>query len=89
MCIFKKLWFICFATKEGITDRELKAMVDQLEAGQVDTDLSGGVLQGTEPVRGLENPGDIGLSCFSEAGSGRFFRYGFAKSAVIILTKKD
>ena len=43
MRIFKNTWFTRFASKDGITDDELKEAVDQLEAGQGDADLGGGV----------------------------------------------
>ena len=41
--IFKNTWFSRFAGKEGITDGELRRLVDRLEAGQADADLGGGV----------------------------------------------
>ena len=41
--IFKNTWFTRFAGNEGITDGELREMVSQLEAGQADADLGGGV----------------------------------------------
>jgi hypothetical protein len=72
MRIFKNPWFTRFAAKEGIADQELKDMVNQLEAGQADADLGGGVYRYGQPVRGLEKPGDTGLSCFLGAGSGLF-----------------
>jgi hypothetical protein len=37
------MWFTRFARKEGIADEALWAIVDQLEAGQWDADLGGGV----------------------------------------------
>jgi hypothetical protein len=39
--IFKYPRFNRFAAKEGITDTELRGMVDRLEAGQADADLGG------------------------------------------------
>jgi hypothetical protein len=45
--IFKKTWFTRFADKEGIKDGELKVLVDQLEAGQAEADLGGGVYKFT------------------------------------------
>jgi hypothetical protein len=42
---FKNRWFTRFARKEGIADVELRAVVNQLEAGQWDADLGGGGLQ--------------------------------------------
>jgi hypothetical protein len=41
--IFKNTWFARFAAKEGITDGELREMAKQLEAGQAEADLGGGV----------------------------------------------
>jgi hypothetical protein len=41
--IFKNAWFLRFARKEGIGDDELRDIVDELEAGQVDADLGGDV----------------------------------------------
>ena len=43
MRVFKNTWFTRFAKKEGITDSELREAVNQLEAGQADADLGGGV----------------------------------------------
>ena len=45
MRVFKNTWFARFASKEGITDGELWEMVNQLEAGQADADLGGGVFK--------------------------------------------
>jgi hypothetical protein len=39
--IFKNKWFHRFANKEGITDSELKEVVNQLEKGQFYADLGG------------------------------------------------
>jgi hypothetical protein len=41
--IFKNTRFARFASKEGITDAELRETVRRLEAGQADADLGGGV----------------------------------------------
>jgi hypothetical protein len=78
MRIFKNRWFTRFAAKEGITDEELKAMVNQLEAGQADADLGGDVYKvrvarpGAGKSKGTIRAQDTGLLCFSEAASGRF-----------------
>ena len=47
MRIFKNTWFARFAEKEGITDAELRELVNLLEAGQPDADLGGGVYEDT------------------------------------------
>jgi len=41
--IFKNTWFDRFADREGITDDELREMVNRLEAGQTDANLGGGI----------------------------------------------
>jgi hypothetical protein len=56
MRIFKNQWFTRFAAKEGVTDEELKAMVNQLETGRADAGMGGDVYKVREPVRGLANP---------------------------------
>ncbi len=43
MRIFKTSWFSRFADKEHLIDGILKKAVTQLEAGQFDADLGGGV----------------------------------------------
>jgi len=40
MRIFKNTWFDRFASKEGIADRELRDMVDQLEDDQADAKIN-------------------------------------------------
>ena len=37
-------WFARFADKEGLTNTELREIVNRLEAGQADADLGGGVV---------------------------------------------
>ncbi|MDR2953293.1 MAG: type II toxin-antitoxin system RelE/ParE family toxin [Treponema sp.] len=39
MRIFRNTWFAQFASKEGVSDSELKEMVKQLEAGQAEAYL--------------------------------------------------
>jgi hypothetical protein len=78
--IFKNTWFTRFADKEGITDGELKELVNQLEAGQAEADLGGGVYK----VR-LARPGEGKSSgyrviVFFRSEKRTFFVYGFAKS---------
>jgi len=40
---FKNTWFTRFANKEGIKDTELCEVVNQLEEGNADANLGGGV----------------------------------------------
>jgi hypothetical protein len=48
MRVFKVNWFTRFAAKEGISDNELNAIVDNvLETGQADAALGGDVYEET------------------------------------------
>jgi hypothetical protein len=95
MRIFRNQWFTRFAAKEGITDEELKAMVNQLEAGQADAGLGGGVYKvrvarpGAGKSKGTICAQDTGLLCFSEAGIRPFFIMDIQSQPVITLTRKN
>ena len=80
MRIFKTPWFTRFASKERIIDNSLKKAVDQLEAGQFDADLGGGVYkQRLARVGEGKSGGYRVLICFRQ-GTRSFFMYGFQKS---------
>jgi len=81
MRIFKNPWFTRFAAKEGITDDELKDMVNQLEAGQADADLGGGVYKVRVARPGAGKSGGYRVIVFFRSGERTFYVYGFAKSA--------
>jgi hypothetical protein len=80
MRIFKNPWFSRFAAKEGITDDALKDMVDQLEAGQPDADLGGGVYKVRVGRSGAGKSGGYRVIVFFRSGERTFYVYGFAKS---------
>lgn len=80
MRIFKTPWFTRFASKERIIDDSLKKAVVQLEAGQFDADLGGGVFkQRLARVGEGKSGGYRVLICFRQ-GARSFFMYGFQKS---------
>jgi len=78
--LFKNTWFTRFADKEGITDAELRETVNQLEAGQADADLGGGVykVRVARPSEG--KAGGYRVIVFFKSEERTFFVYGFAKS---------
>ena len=78
--IFKNTWFARFASKEGITDGELKEMVNQLEEGQADADLGGGVYKVRIARPGEGKSGGYRVIVFFRSEERTFFEYGFAKS---------
>jgi hypothetical protein len=89
MRIFKNQWFTRFAAKEGITDGELKDMINQLEAGQAGVDLGGGVFKVRLARPGAGKSGGYRIILFFRSGERTFFRYGFAKSARDNIDEKE
>jgi hypothetical protein len=78
--IFKNTWFTRFADKEGITDGELKEIVNQLEAEQAEADLGGGVYKARLARPGEGKSGGYRVIVFFRSAERAFFVYGFAKS---------
>jgi hypothetical protein len=89
MRIFKNHWFTRFAAKEGITDDELKAMVNQLEAGQADADLGGDVYKVRVARPGAGKSGGYRVIVFFRSGERMFYVYGFAKSNMGNISQKE
>jgi hypothetical protein len=79
--IFKNTWFNRFAGKEGIADDELKAIVNQLEEGQVDADLGGGVYKVRIARSGEGKSGGYRIIVFFKSEERTFFIYSFSKSS--------
>jgi len=78
--IFKNTWFDRFAGKEGITDDELKEVVGQLEADQVNANLGGGVYKVRIARPGEGKSGGYRVIVFFKSEFRTFFVYGFPKS---------
>jgi len=78
--IFKNTWFTRFADKEDIKDGELKELVNQLEAGQAEADLGGGVYKTRVARPGEGKSGGYRVIVFFRSEERTFFVYGFAKS---------
>ncbi|WP_010257479.1 type II toxin-antitoxin system RelE/ParE family toxin [Treponema primitia] len=89
MRTFKNTRFDRFAAKEGINDAELKGMVDQLEAGQADADLGGGVFKVWVARPGEGKSGGYRVIVFFRSGDKTFFQYGFAKSVLANISEKE
>jgi hypothetical protein len=88
--VFKNTWFARFAAKEGITDGELKAIVNEvLEAGQAEANLGGGVYKVRLARPGEGKAGGYRVIVFFKSGERTFFRYGFAKSARANISEKE
>ena len=89
MRIFKNTWFTRFANKEGITDNELRETVNQLEMGQADADLGGGVYKVRVARLGEGKSGGYRVIVFFKSEERTFFRYGFAKSTLGNINKGE
>ena len=81
MRVFKNKWFNKFAEKEGITDEELRETVNQLETGQAEADLGGGVYKVRLARPGEGKSGGYRIIVFFRKEERIFFVYGFPKSA--------
>ncbi|MDR0684329.1 MAG: type II toxin-antitoxin system RelE/ParE family toxin, partial [Spirochaetaceae bacterium] len=80
MRIFKTTWFSRLAAKEGISDEELKALVDSLEHGEAEADLGGGVYKQRIARAGGGKSGGYRVIVYFKSEYRSFFVYGYAKS---------
>jgi len=78
--IFKNTWFTRFADREGITNAELREMVNRLEAGQADADLGEGVYKVRVARPGEGKSGGYRVIVFFMSEERTFYQYGFSKS---------
>jgi hypothetical protein len=88
--IFKVNRFSKLAEKEGITDSELKGIVNNvLEAGKADADLGGGVYKIRIARPGEGKSGGFRVIVFFRSGRRTFFHYIFAKSDRANISRKE
>jgi len=87
--VFKNTWFTRFADKEGITDDELREMVNYLEAEQAEANLGGGVYKIRVARSGEGKSGGYRVIVFFKKKERLFYVYGFAKSDRSNIDKKE
>jgi hypothetical protein len=87
--IFKNVWFSRFAEREGISDGELKAVVNRLEIGQINAELGGGVYKQRLARPGSGKSGGYRVILFFRSGELTFFHYGYSKSDIANISGKD
>jgi len=88
--IFKVSWFTRFAVKEGISDSELKGIVDNvLEKGQAEAVLGSGVYKVRIARPGKGKSGGYRVIVLFKSGELAFFVYGFAKSDRGNISRKE
>ena len=80
MRIFKSKWFTKFARKNGLSDAVLKAAAAEIDAGNFDADLGGGVYKQRIAREGGGKRGGYRTIVLFKQGERAFFMYGFAKS---------
>jgi hypothetical protein len=79
--IFKTTWFNRFASKEGITNSELRELVNELEAGNAEANLGGNVFKLRIARSGKGKSSGYRVIVFFKSRSRTFYVYGFAKSS--------
>jgi hypothetical protein len=87
--VFKYTRFSRFASKEGITDKELLEVVDQLEAEQADANLGGDVYKVRVARKGEGKAGGNRVIVYFRNEFRTFFSYGFSKSDRGNISKKE
>jgi hypothetical protein len=87
--VFKYPRFSRFASKEGITDKELLEIVDQLERDQADANLGGDVYKVRVARQGEGKSGGHRVIVYFRNEFRTFFVYGFSKSDVDNISRKD
>jgi hypothetical protein len=83
------MWFTRFAGKEGITDGELRELVNQLEDGQADANLGGSVYKIRLARLGEGKSGGYRIILFFRSEDKTFFQYAFPKSARDNIDQKE
>ena len=89
MRVFKNTWFTRFARKENISDKELMNIVGQLEAGQADADLGGGVYKVRVARFGEGKAGGYRVIVFFRSKMRTFYVHGFAKADLVNIGRKE
>jgi hypothetical protein len=87
--VFKYPRFSRFAGKEGITDKELLEIVDQLEAKQADANLGGSIYKVRIARQGEGKSGGHRVIVYFRNEFRTFFAYGFSKSDMDNISEKD
>ncbi len=89
MRIFKIKAFIRFANKENLADGTLKQAIAELEAGQFDADLGGGVYKQRIARQGEGKSGGYRVLISFRHEDRAFFLYGFPKSSKANITASE
>lgn len=80
MRVFKNKWFVRFARKENIKDKQLCEAIERADKGLVDADLGTGLIKQRVSRVGEGRSGGYRTIVAYRAKSRAFFVYGFAKN---------
>jgi hypothetical protein len=80
--VFKDKRFSHFARREKISDAELRSIVAQVDAGNAEADLGGGVYKVRVPREGEGKSGGYRVVLLFKKDTVTFFKCGFAKSSL-------
>jgi hypothetical protein len=78
--ILKNKWFAKFARKEGVSDAKLCKAVNDVEAGKIDVDYSGGVIKQRIARPNEGKSGGYRSVILYHRDNRAFFVYGFPKN---------
>ena len=80
MRIFKSKWFVKFALKQNISNTALRQAIEDIEAGNIDADLGGGVIKQRIARPGKGKSSGYRTIILYKQSDKAFFVYGFAKN---------
>lgn len=78
--VYKFKPFARYARRAGISDEMLRRAAREIEAGQIDADLGGGVIKQRVAREGKGRSGGFRTIVMFRSGSSLFFIRGFAKN---------
>jgi hypothetical protein len=87
--IFKSRWFDRFVGNEGVSDKQLKDAVDEIEAGLVEANLGGNVFKKRLARAGEGKSGGYRTIVFFKSGERTFFHYAYPKSERDNITTRE
>ncbi len=89
MQVYKSKWFGKWADKEGLTDQDLFAAVQEMANGLIDADLGGHVMKKRVALQGQGKSGGARTLLAFKLGDKAFFMFGFAKNQQDNISSKE
>lgn len=80
MRVFKTRWFSRWARKQRLSDRALRAAIEEMEQGLIDADLGGHVYKKRVALAGRGKRGGYRTIIAYRLADRAFYMYGFAKN---------